>query len=236
MASGTLPATTVIARTSKAGERTARTRASASSRPGIGVDHDRLGLDHGRQVPARLFRVGCLPVYILRSLHRGGCGKAQVHAVSPCGGSSLRTTVQDLADTHTDVPSDATKDYWRYVPTAMIGNRRGATVRVAKPHMGTPAPYRHKPKCYKSANNLPRLEDWDRRRPASVQNIRLSSAEIGLYIRFAILDDHRYDLGKIAPKFVNILALAMCTRKARNMPDIEPCVRAALNNSRVSAL
>ena len=41
----------------------------------------------------------------------------------------------------------------------MIGNRRDATIRVAKLHMGTALPYRPNPKCYKTENRLPRLED-----------------------------------------------------------------------------
>ena len=52
---------------------------------------------------------------------------------------------QELAEAHTNFPNNATKGYRRNVPTAMIGNRRGATIRVAKPHMGTGLPYCPKP-------------------------------------------------------------------------------------------
>ena len=86
--------------------------------------------------------------------------------------------VQEFADTHTDVPSNSTKDYRQYVPTAMVGNRRDATIRMPQPHMGTALPHRPKSKCYQTGNDLSRLEDWDGRHPASAHNKRLGSDAI----------------------------------------------------------
>lgn len=88
--------------------------------------------------------------------------------------------------------------------------------------MRTALPHRPKTKCYKTGNKLPRLEDWDGGHPALAQHKRLRFDEIGIYFRFAIFNEHRYDLGMIAPKLVNVRALAICTGKARNMSDIAP--------------
>ena len=136
----------------------------------------------------------------------------------------------------TNIPSNSPKGYRRDVPATMIGHRGSASIRVAKPHMGASLPYGTNPKPQETGNELSWLQDRDGSHPVSAHNERLGSNEIGLQRRFAFFNQHRNDFGKIAPELVQILSLAMCSGKTRNMPYVQPCIGAALNDGRVCSL
>lgn len=87
----------------------------------------------------------------------------------------------------------------------------------------------HKPEFAKDGNHLTRLENRQFRH-FSAHSDELGTDELRLHGRLPIFKEHLDDFSKVCVQFIERLALAVCSRKAGDKPDVEPGFGRALDD------
>jgi hypothetical protein len=80
----------------------------------------------------------------------------------------------------------------------------------------------------KECHDLTRLED--RWLGHELRHDRLDADELGLKLRFAVFEEESNDLFQVSVELIERLGLAVSTREARDIPDVQAGIRITLHD------
>lgn len=85
---------------------------------------------------------------------------------------------------------------------------------------------------FQHATNLARLENWGLRHGLRRYGNTLGAYELGVQLRFAVLQEHFDNLAEVALQLLDRFALGMRAGESRNVTDIKPRIGTAFNDCR----
>jgi len=147
-----------------------------------------------------------------------------------CWGIGLPAVSHEFVYRQSDIARDAAKQDRRQVATAV--NRYGgcATVRMAEPFVRTALTDFREPERNENGDRFAGLEDGNWRQASSGHDDGLRPNELARHRGHPFLENHGDDFPEVGVELVQCLALAVRTRKPRNVSDVKARFRAAFHD------
>ena len=139
--------------------------------------------------------------------------------------------LKQLFQRHANIFGDLAKQDRRDIAAGMHWDGRRAAVGMAKLLVGAALAYFHETTPREKRDYLARFKD---RNPGHLNDYGVGSDKFGLQLWLTILEQHRYHLAEIRMQLVERCPLAVRTREAGNVPDIQVRFRAVLDDSGVA--